>query len=150
MRKPAAALMAGLLALASASGMAADDPEAIVDARQAAMKGMERDLDAISEMLAGLFPYRPDEALAYASKVDRAVKGIPGMFPPGSRTPGSEALPKVWDDRETFEERAERVQKRVGGLLAAVKADDRERVADWLRRINKACAGCHTGFRKGG
>lgn len=141
-------LMVGLALVLAAPVQAGPSVEDLVDDRMDAMKGMERALRDISDSLAGVLPYDPSEALKQAKQVQGECGKIIQRFPKGSLTEDSDALPKIWKQKKKFDKRAKEATKRAGQLVRAVKADDRGRVADTLKKLNKTCSNCHSVFRK--
>lgn len=76
------------------------------------------------------------------------AKAIPGMFPPGTEIPPTEALPVVWTDRAGFETAAQTLAIATSAVSQAVAANDKTAYAAALDQVGKACSGCHDKYRK--
>src|SRR3954469_21154767 len=76
------------------------------------------------------------------------AKAIPGMFPAGSTTADSKALPKVWSDRAGFEARAADYAAAAAKLGDLAKAGDSAGFTAQLGEVGKACSACHDAYRK--
>jgi len=75
-------------------------------------------------------------------------KVIPVMFPSGSTTPESEALPEIWSDRAGFEAAAANMAAASAKLAELAKAGDTAGFATQFGEVGKSCGACHTKFRK--
>ena len=75
-------------------------------------------------------------------------KVIPTMFPSGSTTPESEALPEIWSDRAGFEAAAANMAAASAKLAELAKAGDTAGFATQFGEVGKSCGACHTKFRK--
>lgn len=76
------------------------------------------------------------------------AKAIPGMFPAGSTSPTSEALPAIWSDRANFEARAADYAAAATKLADLAKAGDKPGLAAQFGEVGKACKACHDAYRK--
>lgn len=143
----------GLLALAGTAGAKGDhaaghvpDHAGVVAARQAAYKLSAVDLFSIKAAIA-----RGDDVktLAFpATALAAWGKAIPAMFPPGSDTPQSNALPVVWSDRAGFEAAAATMSAAAAKLADLAKAGDTAGFATQFAELGKSCGGCHQKYRK--
>lgn len=120
-----------------------------VSDRIAAMKKMDKAVRRIADaMEGGSSPYDPAYALAQAETIKNESGRIVSLFPAGSLTDDSSAQPEIWKSPKKFEQAADEVIKKADQLLAAVKADQRERAAEVLKNLNRACSNCHATYRK--
>ncbi len=149
-RIPAACHALVLIAVAAGPAAAEDSVEAIVKMRIASMETMDKAVKNISSSFDPVFPYEPQEVMAEAKKIQAEAKRIPELFPEGSMTSKSEALADIWSRKgaKKFTKNAKSLVKRVNNLVSAANRDDRDAVADEIRRINRICEGCHAKFRK--
>ncbi|OYY89297.1 MAG: hypothetical protein B7Y45_12445 [Sphingomonas sp. 28-66-16] len=75
-------------------------------------------------------------------------KAIPTMFPPGTDTPESDALPTVWSDRAGFETAAANMSAAARTLADLGKAGDTAGFATQFGALGKTCGACHKDYRK--
>ncbi len=142
---PPAAKPAPKPAAAAAAAMMPDHGP-VVAARQAAFK---LSLAAFLSIKAGIA--RGDDVktmILPASAIAGWGKAIPAMFPPGSMTPESEALPVIWTDRAGFEAAATAMSDAAGKLATLAKAGDTDGFTAQYAELGKSCGACHTKYRK--
>ncbi|MES2442098.1 MAG: cytochrome c [Pseudomonadota bacterium] len=155
MRAGTIALAASALLLAataaSAGGhhaAAASDYSGVIKGRQA---GMRMSNALVGGMKAAL--ERGDDVKTQSSAA-RALAAwaaaIPGMFPEGSNTAPSEALPAVWSDWAGFKGKADAYAAATGKLAAAAAAGDKPGFVAALGEVGAGCGGCHDGFKAAG
>lgn len=145
------AVSAAVLVVAVATGSAArpvdaaPSADALVAARKAAFR-----LNAASFVSIKAAIERGDDvkALAFpAGAIAGWARALPGLFPAGSATPQSEALPTVWSDRAGFESAAAAMATEAAKLSALAKAGDKAGVAAQFAVLGGTCAACHKNFR---
>ncbi len=118
----------------------------VVAARQAAFK---LSLASFLGIKAGLARGDDVKTMALpASALAGWGKVIPAMFPPGSTTPASEALPTVWSDRAGFEAAATAMSDAAGKLVPLAKAGDTAGFTAQYAELGKSCGACHEKYRK--
>lgn len=78
----------------------------------------------------------------------RWSKALPGMFPDGTQTGKTRALPAVWDDRGDFEEKARSYGESALRLAQYAQAGDLAALSTELTVTQKICASCHQRFRQ--
>jgi len=149
------AALAGIVALPVAAAPAgaplpaaakAPDHAPVVAARQAAFK---LSLASFLGIKAGIA--RGDDVKTMALPAGAIAgwgKAIPAMFPPGSDTPTSEALPTVWSDRAGFEAAAASMTDAAGKLAMLAKAGDTAGFTAQYAELGKSCNACHEKYRK--
>lgn len=131
------------LALAMASGVAADDP---ILARQALMKANGKATQAILPIIKGAAPFAlaPVQA-ALNTYIDAATKA-PALFPPGSDKGKTHALPAIWQNKSDFEARFAKFGEDAKAAMASVK--DAATLKAGFAPIFKDCGGCHELYRE--
>lgn len=139
------ALGAAGLAAAQSAQPIPTSPDTYVSARQTALAmsaatfgSMKGAVDAGQEPKTQAFAAR---ALA------RWAKTLPSLFPEGSASPASKALPAVWSDRAGFEKAAAGYAEATAKLQAAAEANDKAAFAEALAATGAACGTCHKSFR---
>ena len=129
----------------------AQDKEAIVKERQAAMKQEGDDLRAIKGYLDGA---GTDQAAAIQKAQDLVATAdkMVGLFPAGTSSkdlPGkSSAKPDIWDQRDKYDS-AEAARKAAAQtLLSAVQKGDKTAGQAAFGEVGKTCGSCHGTFRE--
>ncbi|MBY0519185.1 MAG: cytochrome c [Sphingomonas sp.] len=145
------ALSAAALAIGIAStGIArpaetAPDASALVAGRQAAFRLNLASFFAIKAAIA-----RGDDVKTLALP-SGAIAGwgraLPGLFPAGSMTPTSKALPTVWSDRAGFEAAAADMAAAATKLNDLAKAGDAPGFAAQYAVLGGTCNACHKKYR---
>jgi cytochrome c556 len=114
------ALFAAALAL---SGMVHFDASAhkgakgVVKHRMHVMKGMGDNMKSLKQMFDGEIPYEAAKAEAAAASIEKhGGAALTKMFPKGSMQKPTEATPKIWENWESFEANAMRLQAYAGAL----------------------------------
>ena len=114
-----------------------------IEKRQQAMKTNSADAKAIKAAV---------ESKDYATIETKAkdimgtAEKIPGLFPKGSTTGKTKALPEIWEKPDDFAKAAKNLSKAAGELAAAAKAKD-DAVGEKVKAVSGACGGCHKAFR---
>jgi cytochrome c556 len=86
---------------------------------------------------------------AFAARgLARWAAAIPGMFPAGSSSDASDALPVIWSDRAGFEARAAAYAEEAGKLADLAKAGDKAGFAAQWDVVRGTCSACHDTYRK--
>jgi len=153
------ALAVAVLVIGLYSGLArAVDGAAVVEQRQAHMKGQGKDLGAIKAFLDG----RADLAAAQAAGADlvKSVEAIPGLFPKGTgmvEFPGkSAAKPAIWTEPGKFTAAAKNAVTKAKALDAALQGGNKAAITTAFAGMIKGgwydagngCGGCHVPFRE--
>ena len=139
-------------ALAVAGGAAtAQDKDAVIKQRAAAMKEQGKDLGGVKAFLEG----KGDQAAAEAGAAGlvQTMKKIPDLFPPGTAGPDPTgdwaAKPEIWSDWNKFLEARNTAAAKVDVLLAAIRKGDKAEIQTAFGDLGKnGCGACHTAFRE--
>jgi cytochrome c556 len=137
-------LTAGLL-LASL-GMAQADP---IAERQALMKDMGRAVGSVAKMAQGQqeFDAATVKAAFATMAADAQKLDADTLFPEGTETGGgTEASPRIWEDRAGFEEQIAKYQEATAVAVAA-EPQDLASFQTTFRSVTANCATCHQGYR---
>jgi cytochrome c556 len=148
------AIAVGAVIVALGLGMAtvsAQEGEAVVKDRQAAMKQQGTDLVGVKKFLDGSV----DQAAATHSADDlvKVAQSLATMFPKGTgmaEFPGkSGAKPIIWTDNDKFMQAQQNFVAEAQKLAAAVKTGDKTAIQEQWSTVSKnGCGGCHTTFRE--
>ena len=153
MRVSSIAGAAAVLILGCGIGVAEDDfdPEAIIEARQAALRDVGGAFKAISDELRKSTPSMPTIA-SNAQQIEELISHRTSWFPQGTGPESdveTQAKPEIWSSgaefarlQAAFGEHAQKLRQAAasGGTVVAVQAQWRE--------LGKTCKGCHDKFRE--
>jgi len=133
------------LALTATAVLAQQDP---IAARKALMKANNDNARAMVQTVRGQKDFDAAAVEAAFAQWAETAKKFPGLFPQDSKTGGeTRAMPKIWQDKKDFDEKAAAFGKAV--------ADNRDKAVaslDGLKAampvIGKACDNCHEDYRQ--
>jgi cytochrome c556 len=144
----AIALLIGTIATAP-SVTAHNGATGIVKERMELMKGIGDQMKVMGAMAKGKRPY---EQSAFVEGAQTALDGAPkitSMFPEGSLSEKSEALPSIWEKWAEFEQSAKDLETESAKLLEVASGDaDQKAVLAQFVKMGKTCRGCHQDFRE--
>jgi cytochrome c556 len=127
------------------TALAQATPESVIAGRKAAY-----DLQgAVAALMKGAVDSGA-EVKPYANGAKAMVawgKAIPGMFPPGTDTGATKALPAVWSDKAGFEKAAATFVGNAEKLQAAADSGDKAAFADAFKATSASCGACHNNYR---
>ncbi len=86
------------------------------------------------------------DAVAAATTLLTTFTNLPEMFPEGS-SEGTDALPAIWENWETFTGIIETGRSASEAALAAAEAGDTDGYGTALRTVMGTCGQCHQQFR---
>lgn len=132
--------------LMAASWPAFADP--IAD-RQAAMKNFSSISRQLNAYVRGQQPFDAAAVKTALEAFDSGVKAfdVDALFPAGTETGGgTEASPRIWEDRDAFKAAAAKFAGDVAGALAAAP-QDAETLAPLFGTISSNCSACHREWR---
>lgn len=72
---------------------------------------------------------------------------LPGLFPPGSATPESRALPAIWANKADFDAKSHAFGAAADRLAELAAAGDSAGFAAQARVVGQGCGACHTPYR---
>ncbi len=129
---------ASVLAVAGANA----GEEDLVKYRTKLMDILGGHMGSITAIVKSEVPYKED--LAYHAKgLAEAAPLIRPSFETKAMTDKSEALPKLWDNREDFEKMAMELEEASADLSTAISTGDRASMGRALNAVGKSCKGCH-------
>lgn len=139
-------LIALVLSMAFATGAFAQDADALIRYRQGVMKVIGGHMQALSTIMRGNV-YADDFEL-HARGLAEAATVVGTIFPEGSGTGKTKALPKIWQEPNEFRKHIDEFQTAAARLAEVAKAGDRSAFGGAMQDLGKACKGCHDEFRK--
>jgi cytochrome c556 len=72
---------------------------------------------------------------------------IVSLFPKGSTTGKTKALPAIWEKSDEFAKNAKALKSAASELASAAKAGDDAAVTTKVKALGEACGACHKAFR---
>ncbi len=144
-------IIPGLFMLAATGGIALAHSGAtgIVKERMDMMGEIADGMKIIGGMIKGQKPFDADQASSAAESIAKHAATMPKLFPEGTATGTSEALPAIWQDWDEFVRIAGDMEMRASELTA--KAADATAVADIrneFSQVAQTCSACHQSFRQ--
>ena len=126
----------------------AQAPAQAIAVRKEAMKGNGAAARTLTQMVRGEQPWNQQAAVQAATAINDTAKKIPSLFPPGSGTGDTNALPAIWEKNADFVAAAKKLEDASGAVLKAAQANDEAGVKTAFPTVGQACGGCHTPYRK--
>lgn len=139
----AIALLAG--GFAAAPGLAHAQTGDVVATREAGMKATAKNAKAIKTALDAKADLTP--LASNAQEIAAWGHKIPSMFPPGSDTGKTEALPAIWTNKADFDKHAGDLSAAADKLAVALAANDPAAAKAAFTDTGAVCAACHRGYR---
>lgn len=105
-------------------------------------------MKSIGQMIKGEVDYNPNNARSAALEIEKHARGFSELFPEGSTTKPSEALPIIWEDWEEFTKLLDQMKTQANQLaeLAPTVATVGE-IKTQFALVGKTCGTCHKKFR---
>lgn len=145
-RRVLAAALTALAAGAAAGALAHSGATGVVKERMDGMEAMSDAAKAIGAVKIGALPFDPDLIRRAAGEISRQARAAHDLFPEGSSTGKSEALPAIWTERARFDAllddliaAADRLEAAAADEPAAMAAAD---------EVAEICKDCHEDFRE--
>ncbi len=139
-----ARILAGAVAVvAFAAGAMAQD---VIQQRRDGLKGMARHMEAIKAVSdsrgdpRGLVP-QIDDMIAFFQR-------MPPLFPAGSGSGDTRALPAVWSERAGFEQAAGNMVTQLQALRTVAASGDAAALPNAFRQTGATCGACHRSYRR--
>ena len=124
--------------------MAQSDP---LSQRKALMKGNGEQFSTLNKMAKGEQPFDVAKFDAAFAKFGETAQKIPGLFPePPKVGEDTRALPKIWETKNDFDDKAAAFRKAVAENKDKAKTVDELKVT--VAAVGKACGNCHEPYRK--
>jgi cytochrome c556 len=133
--------LAAVLGITMAAGAAFAD---IVDER---VKGFKAHVENLKAVKAAVDSGDASAAVDPAKEMVAFAKTIPSLFPEGSGTGDTRALPTIWSDWAGFEKVAADHLEAVEELEAAAESGDAAALGAQLKATGATCGACHKAYR---
>lgn len=141
----AAALALALPAFAQSPSKA---EEMAIKYRQAAFTLMGAHFGALAAMAQGKVPFDAKVATDNANLAVQLSRLPYSHFIPGSDKGSTNALPKIWAEKDKFEAKAKTMQEAMVKVDEAAKAGNFDNFKAAVGETGKACKSCHDDYRK--
>jgi cytochrome c556 len=116
----------------------------VIEKRQKLMKGNGADAKAIKGALESKdYATIETKAKDIGNNMDKVVD----LFPKGSTSDKSRALPAIWEKWDDFSKHPGQVKKAANDVAAAAKAKDDAALPAKVKALGDACGSCHKNFR---
>ncbi|MBL8198340.1 MAG: cytochrome c [Chromatiales bacterium] len=143
---PAALLILATMAFA-ANSIAATAPADAIKYRKAVMSAMAAHTGAFSLINFGRVEHR-DHLLAHVDALAALGTQIKVLFPAGTETGDTDALPLIWQEQEKFAQLLKASEKSTAELRTAVAAGDKAATMQAFKAVGESCKGCHDRYRE--
>jgi cytochrome c556 len=139
----ALAVSAATISLAGAAAL----PEDAIKYRKVVMTAMAGHIAAISLVFAGKVDNR-QHLINHAEALANIGEEMSSLFPAGSGTGKTDALPAIWQEPEKFRQAVEAGRSATAQLRDAINSGDKAAIGKGLKAVGDGCKGCHDKFRK--
>ena len=143
----ATALIACLIAGYVTATPAATAPADAIKYRKAVMDALAAHVGAFVMVNMGKVDH-PDHLKAHITAVADLGAQVKDLFPVGSDTGKTDALPLIWKEQTQFNEGVTKLEKSTAQLRDAVAANDKAGTTAAFKAVGEACKGCHDRYRK--
>ncbi|MBP0466924.1 cytochrome c [Roseomonas sp. PWR1] len=133
---------AALAAIGTAGTAMAQD---VISQRRDGLRGMGRHMEAIKAVTDARGDTRP-----LVARIDEMItfyNGLPALFPAGSGTGDTRALPTIWSDRAGFEQANANTVTQLTALRAAAASGDVAATTAAFGQTGASCGTCHRPYR---
>lgn len=126
-----------------------DGATGVIKQRMDMMGEIAKAMKSIGQMVKGEVDYNSEVAIKAALEIEKHAKGFPQLFPKGSTTNPSEALPVIWENWEEFNQLLEEMKaqsKSLAEIASTAKTPDE--IKAQFAMVGKNCGTCHKKFRQ--
>jgi cytochrome c556 len=121
------------------------DGEVEVQYRQAVMKSIGGHMASMATILKN--QVHMEDLVLHARGLAGLADIAPEVFPEGSDTEKSKALPAVWENPEEFSEAMQRMVDAAEGMASAAATEDMSEIGPAIQALGGSCKGCHDDFK---
>ena len=118
--------------------------------RQSIFKLIRSNLGVLGPMARGQVAFDNEVVKKSAMRMNQLAAMIPDYFVINTSkyTMATEALPKIWDNKADFEQKAGALQAASASLLETANGGDEDATKKAISDIVKTCKSCHNEYRK--
>jgi cytochrome c556 len=136
-----------VVSLVSATTCAETSPADAIKYRKAVMSAMAAHVGAFLLVNMGKVEH-PDHLKAHASALADLGAQARDIFPAGTDTGNTDALPLIWQENEQFQQLVTKLENSSRQLRDAVAGNDKPGTMAAFKSLGEACKGCHDRYRK--
>jgi len=140
-------LVAGLVAAFSAGASAATAPADAIKYRKAVMDAMAAHVSAFVLINFGRVEHQDYLKFHANALADLGAQGKV-LFPAGTDSGDTNALPLIWKEQEQFNKLMARLETSSARLRDAVASNDKPGAAAAFKTLGESCKGCHDRYQK--
>lgn len=129
-----------------ASSWAVADAEVQYEYRHAIYESIGGHMTAIVTIIKN--QVRMGDLAFHADALVGLAEVAPEVFPEGSITEKSEALPAIWEDPDGFDKAMDRFIEASDQFADIARGGDMAEIGPALKELGGACKGCHDNYRK--
>jgi cytochrome c556 len=119
-----------------------------IEYRQNVLRAVGGHMNASAAIVRGQVPHR-EQLVRHARSIDEMANVVPTLFPEGSGAGNTDALPAIWDRRDTFEARLQAFQEAAARFHEVVADDaDTGTIGRAMLALGQSCRDCHNTFRR--
>jgi len=133
--------------LVSATSFAETTPADAIKYRKAIMSAMAAHVGAFLLVNMGKVEH-PDHLQAHANALADLGAQVRDIFPVGTDTGNTDALPLIWQEKEQFMQLVGKLENSSTQLREAVAGNDKPGAMTAFKSLGEACKGCHDRYRK--
>lgn len=133
--------------LAMVSALYAADSKDTIKYRKNIMKTIGANASASAAILKGKVDHK-DRLSDHAKTLDTFTKDIAELFPKGSDSGDTRALPSIWKRWSDFEKSAKDSHEKAAAFSKAVATNDGAAMKAAFKELSGSCKACHKDFRK--
>ena len=136
-----------LSVLAAVSASYAADSKEVVKYRQNVMKVNGGSASAAAAIIQGKVDHK-DRLADHAKALEASTKDIAGLFPKGSDSGDTRALPEIWKNWGDFEAKAKESHEKAAAFSKAVASGDGGAIKAAFKDVGESCKACHKDYRQ--
>ncbi|MBB5690553.1 cytochrome c [Roseomonas alkaliterrae] len=137
-------ILAGIAIAAFGTASAAFAQDVIAQRRDG-LRAMGRHMEAIKAVSDARGDTRP--LVARVEEMITFYRGLPALFPAGSGTGDTRALPAIWSDRAGFERANANMVTQLEALRTAAASGDNAALTAAFNQTGATCGACHRPYR---
>ena len=133
----------------SSLAYAHDGATGVIKQRMDMMGEIAKAMKSIGQMIKGEQAYDSEVATVAAREIENHTVGLSQLFPEGSTTKPSEALPVIWENWDEFNRLLEEMKiqsKNLAEIASTVESS--VEIKAQFALVGKTCGTCHQKFRQ--
>jgi len=138
--------VAALLALGATLAYAQGAGQAVIKERQELMKKQSAAIKGPTAMMKGEQPFDLKTVKSGLDTLQQTAKQAKGLFPDNSKDGDTGALPAVWEKKQDFLSKFDKLGADAKAAEAAIK--DEASFKTEFKKVVDNCGGCHKDYRR--